>query len=595
MAAILGKQNGNFRATGLTGLSSPTPRREKTLPQVYVAHGALSTDELPRRLESNLFAYRLYRLMRADPTISLARTLAVAPLVSAGWSVESKKHAPTGAKDFIADEFERHEVELTYQALTGFLDFGWAPFEKIHEVDDAGMHRYSKFKPLLQSLTWILVDPRTGELEGVRQYQRGIIDLDLSDCVIASCEVEGTDFYGRSAMEVAKLPYERWNIVEEAATRYDAKLAGSHWVVKYPPGSSSIGGTEVDNAQVANTIISTLQSSGAVTVPQSIAAWVDDTNHGTETSAWSVELLSDKGGVAAGFTDRQKYLDCLKVRAMGFPERAMLEGQFGTKAESEVHGDLAFVGLQLRHSMFTRQINRFCVNQLLELNYGPAARDTVYLAPNPVSDVDKNFLQQLYQNIMKNPNTGMSEIGEIDTTAMRGRLGVPTHEDAETVESDADYHNPEMRPGEQNTPDDYAARVAGDGHPHFTGQTRAQAYDPAGPQLTAGASVGRSTAAVSGPIMTKQDVGRYQHVLDSRDVTPNKIIDKELLRAIGLADLTSNVTRPGVDRPQPVVARNVGDMQRKGLPQKSPPAGTVFGRADLARLGIVASSDDAGT
>ena len=46
-----------------------------------------------------------------------------------------------------------------------------------------------------------------------------------------------------------------------------------------------------------------------------------------------IELLSDSGKGQQPFTDRQKYLDILKVRAFGFPERSILEGQFGTKAD----------------------------------------------------------------------------------------------------------------------------------------------------------------------------------------------------------------------------------------------------------------------
>jgi len=41
------------------------------------------------------------------------------------------------------------------------------------------------------------------------------------------------------------------------------------------------------------------------------------------------------------FIDRQKYLDALKMRAFGLPERSILEGSHGTKAEADVHADIA--------------------------------------------------------------------------------------------------------------------------------------------------------------------------------------------------------------------------------------------------------------
>jgi hypothetical protein len=51
-------------------------------------------------------------------------------------------------------------------------------------------------------------------------------------------------------------------------------------------------------------------------------------------TAWRLEVQGSAGGQQQGFVDRLRYLDSLKVRGMLLPERAILEGQHGTLAES---------------------------------------------------------------------------------------------------------------------------------------------------------------------------------------------------------------------------------------------------------------------
>ena len=97
-------------------------------------------------------------------------------------------------------------------------------------------------------------------------------------------------------------------------------------------------------------------------------------------TAWRLEVQGSAGGQQQGFVDRLRYLDSLKVRGMLLPERAILEGQHGTLAESQSQGDLALLQAELVHHHLTREINRQAVDPVLEANWGPAYRGKVRLS-----------------------------------------------------------------------------------------------------------------------------------------------------------------------------------------------------------------------
>jgi hypothetical protein len=396
---------------------------EKTLPQVLIAPGIMTDGELP---DSHQKYYKTYREMRSDPTIALARFLSVAPLVVSGWSYEAKDWAPEGAKEFVSEQMERVRMRLLKAVFEGYIDYGWSPFEIVWGVDDDLMQVIQEFKPLLQDYTTILVDEKTGRMLGLRQDLLGTnVDLYAGEYLCIALDVEGTYWYGDPLMENVREIDKKWEVIEDAASRYDKKVAGSHWVVHYPMGTSLVDGEEIDNFIVAKKILASLQSSGAVTVPTKLKPESDDVDG---ENAWKIELLSDSGNARAAFVDRQKYLDALKVRAFGLPERSVLEGEFGTKAEAEAHGNFAIVNMEMRAQLVVEDINRKAVNFILTNNYGPYARDSVVIVANPIKDASLAFLRDLYKTMLTG-DMGASEIATIDTDTMKERTGVPKKPD----------------------------------------------------------------------------------------------------------------------------------------------------------------------
>ena len=382
--------------------------------------------------------YAFYRELRKDPTLALARGLLGAAVIAGSWAVEEDEGAPEGASDLVKRVMiPLREDYMAACVLYGNVDYGWQGFEKVWEVR-GGETVVAQLKPLLHDITEVLVDPKTGALRKYQQndYSGGFKYLDEKKLLHVAFRVEGTQWYGEGLLENARKVYTQWETANQGAAVYDKKVAGSHFVVYYPPGVSKIDGADVGNGEVARRLLVALEASGSITVPRTVATFVDQLNNqaALEATAWKIELLEDRGGRQPTFVERLKYLDALKVRALLLPERAILEGQFGTKAEASAHADMAIVNIQLTDQRITRAANVGVVDDLLEQNFGPDARGTVRLVASPLVDDKIAFLRQVLTSILANPQGFVQEFNTIDTDALKDKLGVPKNADVAAAE-----------------------------------------------------------------------------------------------------------------------------------------------------------------
>lgn len=401
---------------------------KQTVITTYGGLGALGSAQQPLPA-----SYDTYREIRKDPTIALARALSIAPILAAEWSVEADDKSPDGAvsigeaQEFIKQQFLPTRELFLERALFGGCDFGHQGFEKVFEYRD-GRIVLKKFKPLLQDLTELLVDEGTGAFAGFRQKKT---DVPLSNCLLIPFRVEGTNWYGEPLLENAREPWNQKRKAAGGAERYDEKVAGAHWIVRYPIGETEDeNGTAMDNALLAKKILDAVESSGSFAIPQDVAAFANEL--AMENAGWKIELLSDGGGRQPTFVTRLDYLDKQLTRALILPERSVLEGTYGTKAEAEAHGDLALTNAELTHDHVTRLVNWHAVDQLLALNFGDAWRGVVRLVASPIVDERLSFLKEVYTAVLTNPSGFLEEWGTLDTDSMKELLGVPKSEETET-------------------------------------------------------------------------------------------------------------------------------------------------------------------
>jgi hypothetical protein len=303
----------------------------------------------------------------------------------------------------------------------GYVDFGHQGFELIWGLDADGRQHVVRFKPLLPDITEILIDDHGG-LAGLRQKK---VELTGTNAMLVSFGGEGSNLFGEPLLENVREVWNDWRKANEVAARYDRKIAGAYLVLHYPSFGQGIdqNGAKLDNVYLAQRILDKLEAASGVAigdVPSELAPGQDPNQ-----TAWRLEVQGSAGGQQQGFVDRLRYLDSLKVRGMLLPERAILEGQHGTLAESQSQSDLALLQSELVHHHLTREINRQAVDPVLEANWGPAYRGKVRLEAAPLSDANQGFLRQLVTQVLSDPKDFADLFRRADWPAIFDAVGLP--------------------------------------------------------------------------------------------------------------------------------------------------------------------------
>lgn len=412
------------------------PRRQKRS-GVYTKPQTDSTIGYDSRLRERMpgtLTYQKIREIRKDPTIALLRQVPAAQAIHTEWTIQAKENAPSGAKEFIEKALYPHRLELLMTTFMGVCDFGWMPYEKVLQEQD-GFLTYRRYKPLLHDFTHVLVYVNSGEFAGYDNDPSNVFDITDFDvntrlyeneCLHVNFEKEADNWYGRSISEDLESTYDRYVDVNDTASRYDAKVAGAHWIVYYPVGYTDYNGqTEVSNQEIAEDLLEKLEASGMMAIPDEVQEFMEDGPGKEMKGKWRVELLSAREGGQSSFIDRLKYLDALKVRAFHLPERSVIEGTFGTKAEAETHTDIGLSTIDVKHRIAVQHYNRQIINELLRLNYGEEAMDTVYIMVAPLVDSRLSILKEVYRLLLQNPMSLIREMSNLDRDAIREELNLP--------------------------------------------------------------------------------------------------------------------------------------------------------------------------
>ncbi len=370
--------------------------------------------------------YTQLRAVRKDPSISLARRLLISSILAGSWNIEADEDVSSDVTEFMEHILKLRDDFLYNCIAYGQVDFGWIGFEKVFGVEGDKII-IERLKPLLHDITLILVTPQ-GHFNGYRQNpMTGTpLDVPVEKCLHVAFGIEAGNLYGTPLLEYIRQTSDMWHECNDGARRYDKKMAGSHWIVKYPPGTGTVDGKSVDNSVIAGQILTAMTSAGSVAMPTTVASVLQEMTNVTvaELYAWQVELICDKGGKQISFNDRLKYLDSQKVRGLGFPERAILEGQFGTKAEAGVHGDMAALTFEQVDRAIVTAANEQLVDQLIELNFGPEMVGKVRLVALPLVDEQVKFLREVYVKL-SDPN--------LDVETLRNKLDLPTEENGNKI------------------------------------------------------------------------------------------------------------------------------------------------------------------
>lgn len=377
-----------------------------------------------------------YLALLRDPTIALARCLMVSPITLVPITLQVDEDAPDGAEELIQEQIlDRKDVWMKL-ALEGCIDFGWSVFENVYEYDkEKECVVLKKQKQLLHEITWLRANPYTGDFAGIMQdniITGRRVYLDQNKVQLYNFDQRGSNWYGNSILDNALLPSKRWYELEAMAFGYMRKIAGAHWVVKYPVGTTNCNGVDKDNSEIAQELLKNLEANGAIAIPQDLESYRYP-QEGGQNLSWVVENISDNGASSASYVDQERYYDILKVRGMMLPERMILEGEFGTKAEAVAHSESAVAGMEMRYRGIVRDMDAQTKQQLLALNYGEKYRNCVKLVPAEITRDDKAFMKELYSALLNNADVGHVIASGVDTEQLQQLLSVPKNEKQDEV------------------------------------------------------------------------------------------------------------------------------------------------------------------
>lgn len=418
-----------------------TPELEELTGSQTVSY--LFTDEVLHRDTTKVSSFSDLEALRKDPTVALGRGMLVAGILAGEWSVESDEGVKGEVVDFIKEVMLPLRVNIMQPAVAfGRVDFGFMPFEKIFAIE-GGRLVLKRVKPLRHDITEVLVDTN-GNFNGYRQTPvvgmaaryEALAEVPSNKCLHIAFDVEAGDWYGVPLLENVVEVQAAWDECDAGAKRYDEKIAGTLIKTHYPVGTTVIDDEPKDNYDVMAEAVGAMKSSGTIILPSTTAIEVQelDKPHISKLFQWDVEFMSDTSSRQPGFIEREKYLDGLKLRALGIPERACTEGQFGTKAEAGEHIGLAITGMQEIDKAITRSVNVQCVDQLLLLNWGPDLVGKVRLVASPLVDTSIAFLHKLYLALSGK---------QVNVVALQEKLGVPLGKEKETPDV-----KPNVTPGD---------------------------------------------------------------------------------------------------------------------------------------------------
>lgn len=363
---------------------------------------------------------RRFKAMLVDPTIKLAIDVILAMLKRHPWNVEGENPQHC---EFVEKQVMPYRDLLIMSSFFGLLQDGWRTFETVFEVKEA-LYAIAGVKPLRTSDTIPLAYEDTGAFAGVENTDTNdqVVRIDERHVIFINFDEDGFGDLGRPLLKTAEGPFIKWEACDEGAQRYDKKVAGGFLFIQYPVGATAYsrrGGALTDNAEIMEDLAKRVESAGYGGVPVT----VDPETGKIEDGPWKIEHISAGGGLQPNFVTRAKYLDALKLRAFGIPERSTTEGTFGTKAEAEAHADIAIIVNMDRHARIIDSINKYLLEPLNTANWGNPQECRLVLGK--LDPADRELFAQIFTGLMTDPLFGNEIAGRVDMDALLDKLNVP--------------------------------------------------------------------------------------------------------------------------------------------------------------------------
>lgn len=389
-------------------------------------------------------SYDTYRKMRANPTVALARMVAGAPVRAIEWGIVGDD-VPDEVIEFVEKQIGDLWGVIAKDILLA-LDYGWSPFEKIWGVDRKGRWVVKKLKPLRVDKTKIVINKVTGVFEGLKQ---GGVVLPPEKCFLFSYDVEAGNLYGRSRHEnIRGTAYRDWNEMEKKMGQYVTKIAGVIPMIEYPEGQSlDANGATKDNFDLAKDVLSNLGQGHGVAFPNIFSKLAPELSRAgvdmDSLKAWHISFLETKGSHGKEFVDNMRHMESLMMRGWLIPERVATEGQYGTKAESAAHADVAYLIARFLIDEVVMAMNWYLINPLVVYNFGEEMENRVKMVVRGVDSATMAWFRLMVEKIFTQTANVDLLLEAVDMDAMLSLAGVPKRDDGGDLKEVKEEEEPE--------------------------------------------------------------------------------------------------------------------------------------------------------
>jgi hypothetical protein len=412
-----------------------SPSHKPRLGEATLAQSSSSIPALPSSTTAALTgffpaatgSYATYRQISSHPTNALVRGIIAAPILSGDWRfTKTRPSVPSQWLEFVQQVMAPMRQTILAD-MPRSLEFGWAGFEKIWEIA-AGKRVLRRLKPLLWDCTEILVDPH-GNPAGFLNRPPGKppVQLTRSKYFLYSFDGQAGNPYGRSRHENIRHPWSEAEQIRQRLAQYMKKVAGIVVQLHYPEGTSrDAAGAERPNQWLGQQVLDAVSAGRSVMFPNGFASTADlrTAYDLAGKSSWQLSAFDAPGtDHAPGFKLVLEYYDALIFRGWLRPERTGLQTPHASRADAQTHTDTATLDSQIIDLDMACALSRGVVDDLLTLNFGPAARGAVDIEPAPIEADSVALLGSVLATLLHNEKNEIAT--KIDAAALLDQLAVP--------------------------------------------------------------------------------------------------------------------------------------------------------------------------
>ena len=358
-----------------------------------------------------------YDIMRKDFQLAAGLAVIKMPIIALPWSIHSDDQKIAKTVEWALKKVWGKLINSSLLAI----DYGFATHEKVwtrsnvkissidKEDNETVYYKgdlvyWKKIKPNhpesikmkfneKQDLLEVIQEPRTGGEE---------VALPLRKVFLFTNDAEFGNPFGVSRLKNAYTVWYWKELLYQFMMQYYERRGTPPVITTAPPGKAvDSAGNEMDNAEMALRLASSLISTSVATIPYRA-------DKQTGKNMWSLDVLKDD---ARGpmFVEAMKHLDTRCLRALYVPENIFTQEGGGGYSSASIHADLFLMTEKAIVTDFEEAVNAQLIEPFVNANFPPEKRRAAYLKMDPLDWNRKIALKELFIEMLRNIDTMISE------------------------------------------------------------------------------------------------------------------------------------------------------------------------------------------